>query len=225
MMPRFSLIDNVQNWIFDLDDTLYEEKTYVRSALTHIGTLVDRLNGNNKFSILLNSANEQGYANPIAQAWSRCELPESERELMIAAMRAHIPAITLSVGAQTVLEHLRLQKQSYAIVTDGRSVTQRAKIAALGCTDAAFVSISEEVGMSKFDKARFSSVAAVFPPGLCFYVGDNPAKDFFVPKQLGWKTIMLDHAGTGIHTQVLPDSSCYHPDKIITDLQEILTLL
>jgi putative hydrolase of the HAD superfamily len=225
MMPRFLLMAKMHNWIFDLDDTLYAEHDYVHSALCFVGKEVEKLYGRSSFAAQALMLNAQGHPDPIAQTWSQYSLPEGERSAMIAAMRAHPPTITLSCGAQSVLAQLRQHGRPYAIVTDGRSVTQRAKIAALECTDAAFVSISEEVGLSKLDPARFATVTAVFPPGQCCYVGDNPAKDFFVPRQLGWKTIMLDHHGKGVHSQRLPDDPAYHPDRIVTDLLELLSQL
>lgn len=217
-------MDEIYNWIFDLDDTLYAERDYVRSALCYVGKEVERLYRRNAFAKLLLRLSEQRHPDPIARAWSQCMLPEAELSSMIAAMRAHLPAISLSAGAQTVLNHLRHQSRPYAIVTDGRSITQRAKIAALGCIDAASVSISDEVGVSKLDPARFAAVVEALPPGKYCYVGDNPAKDFFAPKQLGWQTIMLDLRGQGVHAQHLPDDPAYHPDHIVTDLREILNI-
>lgn len=217
-------MDEIRNWIFDLDDTLYAERDYVRSALCHVSGEVLKLYGQDAFAKLLLTLNEQRHPNPIAQAWSQCMLPEAGLSSMIAAMRAHMPVISLSAGAKAVLTHLRQQALPYAIITDGRSLTQRAKIAALGCTDAAYVSISDEVGLSKLDPVRFAAVADALPPGNCCYVGDNPAKDFFAPRRLGWKTIMLDHSKQGIHSQHLPNDPAYHPDYIIADLREILNI-
>lgn len=218
-------MDEIRNWVFDLDDTLYPEIEYVKSAFHYVGVEVTKLYGHASFTEELFRLNTLGLADPIAHAWLQYALPEAELPIMIAAMRAHIPKISLSHGAQTVLEELRRQGRPFSIVTDGRSVTQRAKIAALGCDDAACVSISEEVGLSKLDTARFVTVADRFSPGQCWYVGDNPAKDFFAPRQLGWKTVMLDHQGLGVHAQKLPNDPAYHPDRITTNLLELVSLL
>ena len=218
-------MNKVRNWIFDLDDTLYQERDYERSAFNFVGAEVERLYGYPSFTSLLFKLRGQGSADPITEAWIQCLLPEAHRLKIIFDMRAHYPIISLSDGARAVLQKLRQQSRPYAIITDGRSITQRTKIAALGCGDAAFVSISEEVGLSKLDRARFASVCAAFPFGEFLYVGDNPAKDFFAPKKLGWKTIMLDHREQGIHSQALPDDPSYHPDHIIRDLTEILSQL
>lgn len=213
---------DVQNWVFDLDDTLYAERDYVCSALNFIGAKVAGLYGSDEFAVLLHSLYDQAHPDPIGIAWARCALPAEGRAPMIIAMNEHMPTITLSIGAQAMLAHLRQRRRAYAIVTDGRSTTQRAKIAALGCVDAAFVSISEEVGLSKLDSARFAAVATALPPGQCCYVGDNPSKDFIAPRQLGWKTVMLDHRGKGIHAQRIHNDSAYHPDQIVLDLRELL---
>lgn len=218
-------MDEIHNWVFDVDDTLYAERDYVHSALRYVGAEVEKLFGRVSFAKQLLRLNAEGHPDPIAEAWSQWALPEAERSSIIVAMRAHMPAISLSHGAHSVLAQLRQQGRPYAIVTDGRSITQRAKIAALGCTDAVYVSISQEVGRPKLDPFRFAKVAEFFPPGQYCYVGDNPAKDFFVPRQLGWKTVMLAHEGKGVHPQQLPDNPAYHPDMIVTDLLEILPQL
>lgn len=212
----------VRHWVFDLDDTLYPENDYVHSALQYVGRHVEQMFGDDQFAALLLHLWREGSVDPIAQTWLQCALPDAERASVVAAMRAHAPSITLSVGAQAVLARLRQAGRAYAIVTDGRSITQRAKIAALGCLDAENVSISEEVGLSKLDPERFLAVARAFLPGQFYYVGDNPAKDFVVPKQLGWETIMLDHQGHGVHSQTLPHDVTYHPDRVVTDLVDIL---
>lgn len=218
-------MDEIRHWVFDLDDTLYPERDYVRSALLYVGERVEQLFREKQFADHLLELWQEGTADPISLAWSQRALPEVARVPMVTAMRAHAPAISLSDGAQAVLARLRAQRRSYAIVTDGRSVTQRAKLFALGCVDAHCLSISEEVGLTKLQSARFIAVSAAFSPGLLCYVGDNPAKDFWMPKQLGWSTIMLDHQGRGVHTQGVPDDTAYLPDLIVSDLREILPRL
>jgi putative hydrolase of the HAD superfamily len=217
-------MDEKRYWVFDLDDTLYPEKDYVRSALMYLGAEVERVFGEVHFTDLLLDLWLQGVEDPIAQGWLQRAVPDTARTPIIDAMRAHVPSIALSVGASALIGHLRRLNQAYAIVTDGRSITQRAKIAALGCNDAKFISISEEAGLSKLDPKRFMAVATIFPPGKINYVGDNPAKDFFAPKQLGWATIMLDHKGQGVHSQCLPNDPAYHPDQVVADLIELLPL-
>lgn len=221
-MQRCSLTAETRHWVFDLDDTLYAERDYVRSALTYVGAYAEERFGVRGLASLLVSLNEAGTHDSISVAWERFALPESERTLAVTAMRAHQPDITLSKGAHSVLRHLRQCARPYAIVTDGRSITQRAKISALGCDDAKLISISEETGLSKLDPARFCAIATEFPQGRFVYVGDNPRKDFVAPNQLGWETIMLNHNGRGVHAQELPANPAYHPTRIVSDMSDLL---
>jgi putative hydrolase of the HAD superfamily len=218
-------MDRISHWVFDLDDTLYAERDYVQSALRFVGSRVSALFDIDQFTDQLGALSAQGVADPIGQAWSQHALPDQMRMHVIEEMRAHKPSITLSAGAAEILAQLRASQRDYAIITDGRGVTQRAKLAALGCIDAKCLSISEEVGMTKLDPARFMAVANSFPLGRFCYVGDNPAKDFVAPKQLGWWTIMLDHQGMGVHSQLLPNDTAFHPNEIVSDLRKILPQL
>lgn len=212
----------IRNWVFDLDDTLYNENDYVRSALRFVGKQIDQKYLQSGTSDQLITLYQTGNSDPISTIWTRYRLPLSELEQILQAMRSHKPEISLSTGAKKVLSHLRANRQPFAIVTDGRSITQRAKVEALGCTDAAFISISEETGFTKMDAERFIAISEVFPSGQFCYVGDNPSKDFFMPRHLGWKTFMIDHHGFGVHPQELPADVSYHPDQIISDLAQLL---
>jgi putative hydrolase of the HAD superfamily len=201
MTPRFSLISRTIKVVFDLDDTLYVERDYVHSALSFAGELIEQIFKVEDASKKLRSGYSRGAPDPIGALWDSEALPVQARSEVVAAMRAHIPEISLRPGAEQVLQFLRNNKMGFAIITDGRSVTQRAKMAALGCLDADFVSISGEVQIPKTDVARFKQVESRFPCYSYCYIGDNPAKDFVAPNRLGWQTIMLADDGNNIHPQ------------------------
>lgn len=218
-------MDESFRYVFDLDDTLYAERDYVLSAFTSISRSIAA-----RFDIedpkrRLRKLWDEGTANPIAVLWNELQLPEDLRAEFIETMRAHPPSITLRPDAASLIERLRRAGLPYAIVTDGRSVTQRAKIAALGCLDAAYISISEEVGLAKTDPERFVDVERRLGPGKFVYIGDNPAKDFVAPNQRGWLTAMLSGSGAGIHPQTLPADAAYHPRVVGSNFAEIVTKL
>jgi putative hydrolase of the HAD superfamily len=222
MMPKFLPMDNNQCWVFDLDDTLYLEQDYVKSAHRFISELVKKNFGNTEFAHFLSLLNKKKQVDPISKAWLQSGLPQDELAGAIVSMRAHRPNIALSSGAKLVLDCLRKESSPYGIITDGRSVTQREKIAALECNDAAFISISEEVSYSKLDPERFIAITSILNASHYVYVGDNPAKDFFIPRQLGWKTIMINNLDLSIHSQILPEDVRYHPDETVNDLSSLL---
>jgi putative hydrolase of the HAD superfamily len=83
-----------------------------------------------------------------------------------------------------------------AIVTDGPSSSQRAKICALHLDRwAAPIVIASEGGASwtKPEKPAFQVVEWYhsLPGRFCAYVADNPAKDFAAPRALGWRTLRI----------------------------------
>lgn len=207
--------------MFDLDDTLYAEEDYVHSALLFAGEMVSlrfALPGAPDRLLELRAAGE---INPIEAFWDEFQLPLDARAAVVSAMREHLPAIQLRPDAEAFVDRLRVEGAAYAIISDGRSVTQRAKLAALGCLDAAFISISEEVGIAKTDPARFRAVEQFFGGGAYVYVGDNPAKDFVAPNSLGWITAMLAHRGKGVHPQNMPKEESYRPRTIIRSFAEL----
>lgn len=208
---------------FDLDDTLYKERDYVFSAIQAIAytlfpgreELVIRkgihafLNGEN----LLDS------------------IDTTRTEDMLKVYRAHLPALSLSEGAEALLTGLQASGVKMALITDGRSLTQRNKLAALELTPyfaPEDVLISEETGADKARPDNFKALMRRYPEASRFiYVADNPAKDFLWPNRLGFTTIcLLDDKGINIHPQSLenpePD---YAPARTIHSLSEIKNLL
>jgi putative hydrolase of the HAD superfamily len=81
-------------------------------------------------------------------------------------------------------------------VTDGPSVSQRAKIAALELSayvDRAVVTSELGPDAGKPDPRAFALLQgeAGCTGAECCYVADNPAKDFGGPRSLGWRTVRL----------------------------------
>jgi putative hydrolase of the HAD superfamily len=208
-------------FVFDLDDTLYHERDYVRSALHFVGEWVASHYGGLQVFDRLWDLFEAGSKDPVSEMWRAEAFPNQSKLLVLAEMRQHRPVITLRGDAQRLLKCLRQRGRGFSIVTDGRSITQRAKLEALGCLDAKFVSISEEVGIEKTDILRFEAINRLFlADGYC-YVGDNPMKDFVAPNTLGWTTVMLKGTEANIHSQVLGADPDFWPKRIICNLGEL----
>jgi putative hydrolase of the HAD superfamily len=114
--------------------------------------------------------------------------------------------------------------KSLVILTDGRSVTQRLKIEALGLTRFP-VYISEEFSSEKPSSERFLKIVCKFECNKYVYIADNPQKDFLAPNSLGWHTIGLRGDQRNIHSQnidALPEE--YLPNIWIDSLSDLLTL-
>jgi len=214
--------------VFDLDDTLFKEIDFLRSAFREIA---EKLAGTpddaeKLFSEML-ASRDRG-ENVFEKLSASFGVPVAE---LLARYRSHIPAtLPLAPDAFGVLEKLRKAGCVLGVLTDGRSKTQRAKIHALGL-DAFFakenVIVSEEFGSEKPARANYEFFMKKFPNAEFFYVGDNPAKDFIAPNALGWTTVcLLDANGENVHAQdffAVPANAL--PQKKIQMLSEFLAII
>jgi putative hydrolase of the HAD superfamily len=205
--------------VFDLDDTLYPERDYVRSGFDYLGRLVERLY-HTPFQQPLREAEQSGCRDPLAQALQAAGLPASLKEHLILAYRYHQPSLTLYPGAWELLQRCRARGCPLYLVTDGRSVTQRLKLDALGLSqvfDEVF--ISEEVGVGKPHPRAFETIVAR-GEGPWVYVADNPRKDFQAPHRLGWTTIGVRHRASRVHAEP-PDGQA--PTFWVEELADLLS--
>ena len=219
MMPRRKV------FVFDLDDTLYKEVDFLKSAFREIATCLetnyglsdvyDRLlqywqNGENAFEHIINEGH----------------LPLQVEDLL-KMYWAHRPQISLDDNTRQVLDQLR-RECVLGIITDGRSLNQRNKLEALGLD--AYIEnqnlyISEETGFTKPSPEPFRSLMKRYPDSDYYYIGDNPAKDFVAPNQLGWTTVCFLDDGRDIHPQVWSAKDDYLPQKKAHSILELLSLL
>ena len=148
-------------------------------------------------------------------------------EEMIKMYREHRPHISLEEETRGILDIL--QKESVlGIITDGRSLTQRNKIEALGLyayIPEKNICISEETGYPKPSSEPFVSFMQAYPDSDYYYIGDNPSKDFVAPNQLGWNTICLLDDGRNIHHQDSVVAKAYQARYEVKSLSEVLCLI
>lgn len=215
-MTTLSLSDII---VFDLDDTLYKEVSFVKSG----------------FNAIARHLNDYEYASELFDAWSngnnaylnlitQHSLPNSIGELL-DVYRKHIPTITLESETESVLDALIANGKTLGIISDGRSITQRNKIQALGLTrwiSEDNIIISEEFGSPKPDKRNYEYFMSKYPSKSYSYIGDNTAKDFIAPNSLGWQTICLRDNGQNIHTQDFGLNEVFLPHITITNLSDLI---
>ena len=208
--------------VFDLDDTLCKELDFLRSAFREIAEkLAGGQGAGTLFSEMLamRSRGENVFKNLSA----RFGVPVAT---LLERYRAHVPEMTLAADVRATLETLRERGATLGLITDGRALTQRNKIRALGL-DAFFapenIVISEEFGSEKPCARNYEFFMKKFPNADFCYVGDNPAKDFVAPNALGWRTVCLLDNGGNVHPQnfaAVPEN--FLPQKKIKNLNEIL---
>lgn len=209
--------------VFDLDDTLYKEADYQTSGHAAVCQWVQSVYGKSLWSELqhLLAADVPDLLSELCRV---AGLPRTVKESLLWVYRLHQPKINLAPEIAKLLSNLNLDFH-IAILTDGRSVTQRLKLKALGL-DHFPAYISEEYGSEKPSSDRFELIMRDLPANRYAYVGDNPKKDFIAPNALGWRTFGLRDQGGNIHTQNLEGLDVNQlPNEWIDSLDEILNYL
>ena len=172
-------LDGIELAVFDLDDTLYSEKEYVRSGF--MAAAPERfdelwqafLNGRPAFDTVLGEG----------------------AKAALEIYRSHKPNISLYPGVRAMLERIKASGRKLALVTDGRPGGQRNKIAALEIEELFDrIIITDELGGIEFRKPcslAFETLQREFnlPFEKMAYIGDNIKKDFIASEKLGMKSI------------------------------------
>jgi putative hydrolase of the HAD superfamily len=207
-------------FVFDLDDTLFQEIDFLKSAYRHIArTLEPRISCNLYEEMFSRYRNKENVFLWIISQYGRF-MRDIDVNWLLREYREHLPEVQLRADADAFLQLLQQLSIPMGLITDGRSITQRNKLKALGI-EAYFqdIIISEEFGSEKPDPRNYEYFEQKYPGKRFVYIGDNPAKDFIVPLQLGWTTVCLENSGHNIHDQ---DFTRYpNPHYIVTSLQEL----
>ena len=179
---------DVKGVIFDLDDTLYSEKEYVKSGFRAVS---DYLGG--RFEKQLWDFFEAG--KPAVDEILKSMGRESEKDYVLEVYRSHKPRIRLYDGVAEMIGSLKSRGIKVGIITDGRPKGQYNKIEALGL-EVDDVIVTDELGGIQFRKPcdiafRMMATRWRLNPSDIVYVGDNQDKDFLAPQQLGMKYILF----------------------------------
>jgi putative hydrolase of the HAD superfamily len=214
--------------VFDLDDTLYLERDYVRSGFCAAGNWFGVAFGKPDFAERAQAAFIAGKRGNIFDSvlGSFGIVPEPALvDRLVAIYRDHAPSITLCEDARSVLDSL-CGTCPLAIITDGPSSTQRRKIYALGIAPLFdIVLVTGELGAENAKPHPLAFRMVEERLGLrerqLVYIGDNPQKDFEAPRRRDWQTIQVRRK-EGIYADA---AGCYTADHLIDDLRELLPIL
>jgi putative hydrolase of the HAD superfamily len=192
--------------VFDMDDTLYEEATYVRSGFMAVARRLSPVLG--KSARLL-----YGEMMPLLEQLGRGRVfdkllerhGKSSRRLVhecLSWYRLHEPEIHLHQAGTNCLR--RFQHLPLYVVTDGNKTAQAAKMRALDLESKVkkvFITHRYGVRHSKPSPHCFKIIQNLegVPTSQILYVGDNPSKDFVGIRPLGFRTLRVL---TGPHSSV-----------------------
>lgn len=194
--------------IFDLDDTLYSEKQYVRSGYKKVAEYLGKEDG----AVKLWGYFEKG--KPAIDCYLAEIGQEDKKAESLEIYRNQMPKIELYEGVSELIAELKNKGIKVGIITDGRPECQRNKLKALGLDQVIDdIIITDELGGVQFRKPNDISFRIMqnrwrMPFEQMVYVGDNPVKDFQAARQLGMRWIyfknedgLYSYTGdNGVHT-------------------------
>jgi putative hydrolase of the HAD superfamily len=207
-------------FVFDLDDTLFQEIDFLKSAYKYISAKIPVTGNANIYQEMLDKYyHKENVFEWLASSFQHL-VPEMNVQWLLKEYREHLPAIVLSGASIAFLQTLKKRNISMGLITDGRSITQRNKLRALGI-EGYFqdIIISEEFGSEKPDERNYLYFENKYPGMSFYFFGDNTSKDFIVPAKLGWRTICIKNSGDHIHPQSFDKNPI--PDFIISGFGEI----
>lgn len=184
--------------VFDLDDTLYPEITYVYSGFRAVSRFLSTELGISPTGLedmMKDILEQEGRGKVFNVVLEKYGL-SSKRNISncLKTYRFHKPDIQLYDDAREVLEKLRLRKKY--LVTDGNKIVQQNKIEALKLRplfNKIFITHRYGIAKAKPDPYCFLQICKLekAQPENVVYIGDNPNKDFVGIKKLGFKTIRV----------------------------------
>ena len=215
--------------VWDVDDTLYLERTYVRSGFQAVSAHLEATRGVEGFSSLAWSAFERGVRGTIfniALEGMKVDVNPDLIGELVKVYRHHLPEISLLPDARAAMDACAREGLGMAVITDGPLPSQRAKVLALELETFAEPVICTSalgVGFGKPHPKAFEMIAKHHQAkgSELVYVADNPLKDFIAPRSLGWRTIRLRREG-GLHC-ALPSGN--DVDVELENMEDIMSLL
>ena len=186
-----SYLNQIDGVVFDLDDTLYSEKNYVRSGYRKIAQNYPEIEKR-----LWNSFLKGEKA--IDKVFDEASLDEKEKKNALNIYREHMPVIELYTGVSEMLIRIKNKGKKIGIITDGRPDGQKNKIKALKL-DVDQVIITDELGGIQYRKPNKKAFELMqnrwkIAFNKMVYIGDNVTKDFIAPKELGMKVVYFKNA-------------------------------
>lgn len=215
--------------IFDLDDTLYYEKTYVLEAFKNVCKYL---------SIKYKKYYDEVYKRcvQILEEYGRgkifnilCDEYGFEEDIkdLVEIYRNTEPKVELYEDSKEIFDFAKENNIKLGLITDGCSKVQWNKIKALKLEtiiDKIIVTDDYGTGYNKPHERAYREIIDCFnlKPEECIYIGDNPHKDFIGAKNLGMNTIRIIHEnGDHINDKVEEE---YEAEYIIKKLNDIVKI-
>jgi putative hydrolase of the HAD superfamily len=214
--------------IFDLDDTLYDEVSFVISgfrAVAEYGREMFKWDNVESLDFLIKTLEIEGRGR-VFNRWLEAHGRMSKANVndALRVYRHHTPTIEMFPAARRVLDLYRERVPLY-LVTDGHKIVQKNKVLALNIwNDFRRIFITHRYGIRNAKPSTHCFNLIRQAEGCewenMIYVGDNPHKDFVNLKSLGALTVRVK---TGPYRNLsVPES---HDAQISIENLEALPLI
>jgi putative hydrolase of the HAD superfamily len=218
--------------IFDLDDTLYPERSFVLSGFRAAAAWAEanlQIAADQALAEL-NDLFERGVRGNTFDVWLAqlgC-VGEDLAQQLVRTYREHEPDIDPYEGAVELLEDLR-GYYLLGLVTDGYFPAQQRKLSALGLGSHLHEVVFTDAcgdGANKPSPLPFQIILDRLGVAgrAAIYVGDNPKKDFLGPRLVGMGTVRVRTPG-GLYRHFEPPSRAHAPDCEVGDLRSLKQIL
>jgi putative hydrolase of the HAD superfamily len=194
--------------IFDLDDTLYPEQTYVQSGFGAVARDLEQVLGEpadgllGEMLSLLETDGRGRIFDLVLERRGRHDLQLVAH--LVAAYRHHLPDIRLDQAVPEVFRCLRGMGLKLGVLTDGLHLMQCNKLKALGVPELVDVAIcTDELGGAvcwKPSPVGFQELLRRLRVRAdeAMFVGNDPTKDIEGARAVGMRAALLAPLGTSV---------------------------
>ena len=214
---------NLSDWVivFDLDDTLISEIDYQRSGILAVENGISSIY-NVSFEGRIQEALDDGVQDVFGWACEQLGLPSEVKTSFLWMYRLHSPKIQLFDGVQDLVSQLLSLDANLAVLTDGRSISQRLKLIAIGL-DSLPLFVSEEYQSEKPSADRYIVIERRWPNCKYAYIADNAQKDFLAPRSRNWLTLgalwvspRVHHSNCLVTAKNQPHKWLHSPSQVVS---------
>ncbi len=216
--------------VFDLDDTLYPERSYAFSGFDAAAVWLRAryqcpFEPAGRMRALFDTEHRPCVFDQVLRELGIEPTPGLVRDL-VGVYRTHRPQIDLFRDAREVLTRWR-GHFLLGLISDGHLRSQQNKVQALGLADRLDRIILTDSWGSAFWKPHpraFEELEQAWGwrESACVYVADNAEKDFVAPRKLGWRTIQIRRPGA-IYADASPPAGGESDFRVASLVEIVLT--
>lgn len=208
--------------VFDLDDTLYPERQFIRSGFKAVAEDVSRRYGvpaRSAVALLLLTLRRGSRSQALQSLCLHFDLPPTVVPDLIQVIRSHTPSLYLPPSTRDVLTQARAEGWRLGILTNGLPEVQTRKVAALGLdplVDAVVYAQEWGSGRGKPDPEPFEAIRGRLDTSssATVFVGDDPWCDMYGARAAGMRTILMRRGG--------PHERASGADRVVVAVDEVL---